>query len=132
MKGKLHVAKSLRLPLTPIQTKHHSSFLTSRMDPRRRYGGHASRLHATGSHELAQTGYFAHHIAGYSKAISRSHGPSDRFLCGYRRWCINSVDGSQMEERREKTFLHEGLWQGLRSRDCTIGIPHSGSCDNGP
>ena len=63
MKGKLHVANSLRLLLMPVQTKNHSSLLTSRMDPRHRYGGHASRLHPSGNHELAQVGHYARYIA---------------------------------------------------------------------
>ena len=91
------------------------------MDPRRRYGSFARRPHDFGSDEPAQMGAHTCQLAPYWTASDRQNGSLMRFFSGYLCRRSHSVHGSQMEERREKTFLHKGLRQILRSRSCTNG-----------
>ena len=94
------------------------------MDPRRRYGSFARRLHDFGSDEAAQMGTHTYQIAPYWTASDRQNGSLVRLFSGYLCRRSHSVHGSQMEERREKTLLHKGLRQVLRPRPCTNGNPY--------
>ena len=103
----------LQLYLTVVQSTYYASFLTTKLDARRRYGNFARRLHDCRSDVAAQKWAHACQPAPYWTDSGRQNGSLVRVFSGYLCRRSHSVDGSQMEERREKTFLYKRLWQVL-------------------